>query len=122
MLRAVNRVAVGHGRLVSWKNVYSSHERDSVILQHIKKDAARFAAHRRWYGRIAVLALAYLMIVVAFCAVLFVNFYPISSFFTNALTPSTRIFDRNGILLYESLNPDAGRTQIVSLDEHRLPH
>lgn len=65
--------------------------------------------------RIFVLALAYLLIVAGFLIGVFIFFYPVGSFFDGAITNSTRIYDRNGILLYETLNPEAGRTAKVAL-------
>ncbi len=69
----------------------------------------------RFYRRISLLAIAYLAIVCAFSIGMFVYFYPVGSFFDEAITNSTRIYDKNGILLYETLNPAAGRTVQVKL-------
>jgi len=69
-------------------------------------------AKKRW----ALIAL-YSGATAIFIFLLFMNFYPIRGLFENSIFPSTKIYDRNGILLYETLHPAQGKTTAVSLDE-----
>lgn len=48
---------------------------------------------------------------------LFINFFPVKKFFSNVVFHSTRIYDRNGILLYETLHPDQGKTTEIGFDQ-----
>jgi len=57
----------------------------------------------------------YLLGVFAFLFLMFLNFYPVGYLFDNALSQNTKIFDRNGILLYETLHPEKGKTTTVDL-------
>lgn len=52
-----------------------------------------------------------------FLFLLFVNFYPIRGLFKNSIAESTKIYDRNGILLYETLNPEQGKTTEIPLSQ-----
>ena len=63
---------------------------------------------------LAVLALAGGLFVYEW---LFVDLPPISQLEAGLALPSTRIFDRNGQLLYEILPPDGGRNTAISLDQ-----
>lgn len=65
--------------------------------------------------RIILLTALYIVLVSAFAVLLFINLYPVGSFFDGTISNSTRIYDRNGVLLYETLSPEAGRTQYVAL-------
>lgn len=47
---------------------------------------------------------------------LFINFYPVGGFFEEGITESTKIYDRNGVLLYETLYPGRGRTDAVDFE------
>ncbi|HEX2621186.1 MAG TPA: transglycosylase domain-containing protein, partial [Phototrophicaceae bacterium] len=48
---------------------------------------------------------------------LFADLPPISALQDGLALPSTRIFDRNGKLLYEILPPEQGRNTVVTLDD-----
>lgn len=52
-----------------------------------------------------------------FIFLLFLNFYPVTDLFGETVTPSTKIYDRNGILLYETLHPAGGKTTEVALED-----
>lgn len=71
--------------------------------------------HVRRYLKLLFLGFCYLFVVCIFLAVLFVYFYPVGSFFDESIHQSTKILDRNGVVLYESLNENAGRTEFVPL-------
>ncbi|MBI2453851.1 transglycosylase domain-containing protein, partial [Candidatus Peregrinibacteria bacterium] len=52
-----------------------------------------------------------------FFFLLFLNFWPISGLFEHAILPSAKIYDRNGILLYETLATGQGRTTELAFDQ-----
>lgn len=63
--------------------------------------------HWMWFG--------YVCLVAAFLFLLILNFYPLRDRFESAIVQSTRIYDRNGILLYETLHPEQGKTSRIEL-------
>lgn len=60
---------------------------------------------------------AYIFGVLIFTFLLFINFYPVKSLFTNSIRNNTKIYDRNNVLLYETLDPAQGRTTETPLDQ-----
>jgi penicillin-binding protein 1C len=78
------------------------------ILGVVKKN---ITAKKVMHG--SVLLVSFLII----SFMLFINFFPVKALFSLDIAETTKIYDRNGVLLYETLYPEKGRTTELELDQ-----
>lgn len=57
----------------------------------------------------------YFLSILIFLFLVFLNFYPVRSRFEESIGLNTKIYDRNGVMLYETLHREQGKTTEVSL-------